>query len=155
MFDQANSFYICAELCEKELEKHPGRHDLYSTPQIVNLAFACEVYFKTLLDFHKIAFKKKHKLSDLFDLLPSSDKEYIDRELSVKYPFNNPFGRRKIDVEADAFVEWRYSYEKHTLSCDIGYLKALAKVLQELCSKELYDCSWEQYCYIVKINSDL
>ena len=49
MFDQANSFYICAKLCEDKLKNDAARFDMYLTPQIVNLALACEIYLKTLL----------------------------------------------------------------------------------------------------------
>ena len=51
MLDQANSFYICAKLCESKVKKFEGRIDIYATPMIVNLSFACEVYIKTLLDY--------------------------------------------------------------------------------------------------------
>lgn len=146
MFDQANSFYICDGLCEKELKKRPKRHDLYSTPQIVNLALACEIYLKTLLVFRDAKIGKKHKLNELFDSLPESDKNIIDRETFRRYPFPSPFRQRKIDVEANAFVQWRYSYEKYRISCDVGYLEALAKTLQEYSCKTIFNLTWEQYC---------
>lgn len=155
MFDQANSFYICSQLCKRELDKQPGRHDIYATPQIVNLAFACEVYLKTLLTFSEIDIKKKHKLNDLFDALPDEDKRHIETYMQTCYPFQSVVGWRKIDIEANAFVNWRYSYERVTLSCDISYLEALAQILQMLCCEKLYNVSWEQYCITAKINSDL
>lgn len=155
MFDQANSFYLCANLCRKESDSRPESAPLLSIPQIVNLAFACEVYLKTLLDFHKIGIGKKHKLNDLFDALPKDDQEFIDIQLRSTYPFPDVWGRRMIDVEANAFVEWRYGYEKSRISCDIGYLIALSKALQVLCCKRLYAITWEKYCKIARISSGL
>ena len=133
----------------------PARHDMYTTPQVVNLAFACEVYLKTLLIFSEIDIGRKHKLNELFDALQDVDKQYIEVCMKRCYPVRSVSGLRKIDMEADAFVNWRYSYEKTTLSCDISYLDALAKILQTMCSKKLYGISWDQYCAREKINSDL
>ncbi len=164
MFDQANSFYICANLCKRELDKKPQRHDLYSTPEIVNLAFACEVYIKTLLDFYGIEFGKKHKLNELFALLPEKMRNEIDKQTFFIHPvysainrqiLTDPLGRKLLDVEADAFVNWRYSYEKYPLSCHVGFLRAFSEVLRDECCARLYKINWADYCKISKINLDL
>ena len=44
MLEQANSFYVCAKMCGNKMKKLEGRIDIYATPMIVNLSFACEVY---------------------------------------------------------------------------------------------------------------
>ena len=164
MFDQANSFYICALLCKKKLDEKPPRHDLYSTPEIVNLAFACEVYIKTLLDFYNIEVKREHKLNKLFDLLPDDISDSINKRTFSEYPIysainkqilTDAFGIKLLDKNADAFYKWRYSYEEHTLSCDVGFLLAFAKALRDECCFRLYGLDWEKYCDICKINSDL
>ena len=153
MFDQANSFYLCAHLCEKELDRQPGRHDLYSTPMIVNSAFACEVYIKTLLDFYNIPAGKKHNLDDLFQLLPDEVKDSITKnDCSLSGRMTDAFGLSLLKAVSDAFVTWRYSYEKSTLSCDVGFLKTLTKVLQAECASRLYGLTWEQYCKLARIN---
>ena len=156
MFDQANSFYVCAKLCERELDEHPTRHDMYSTPQIVNLAFACEVYLKSLLNFYKIDFGKSHKLNELLNMLPDEVRNSIENRTFDKRPvLFDAFGYKLIDKIADAFVEWRYSYEVSRLSCEIGYLNALADSIKEECCMRLFNTNWEAYCMTVKINSDL
>ena len=155
MFDQANSFYICSKLCKRELNENSGSNDLFAIPRIVNLTFACEVYLKTLLASSKTNVEKKHRLNDLYDALPDEDRFFIETYMETRYPLRDVFGSRFIDVEADDFVAWRYIYEKDTLSCDIGYLEALAETLQELCCMRIYELSWKRYCKTANINSDL
>lgn len=87
--------------------------DVVSIPAIVNAAFACELYLKSMLEQ-----PWGHKLKDLF--------EHLDREtkLQVKNEFDTSFTKHPIynfdvflkDV-SDAFVEWRYVFEEpHTES---------------------------------------
>ena len=70
MLEQANSFYVCAKMCGNKMKKLEGRIDIYATPMIVNLSFACEVYIKTLLDF------RDYK-SEEFNLVPVDYQEEI------------------------------------------------------------------------------
>ena len=85
MLDQANCFYICAKLCESKMKKFEGRFDIYATPMIVNLSFACEVYIKTLLDYWGEREKRGHKLNELIDLLPYEMKKQIFEAVEEKY----------------------------------------------------------------------
>lgn len=157
MFDQANSFYICAKLCEDKLENGVSRFDMYSTPQIVNLALACEIYLKTLLfcidDKTPV---KAHRLDDLVKMLPADIKDSLMQSVSERFPtMNNVWGFSYLELVSKAFTDWRYSYEQDRLSCEVGYLMALADALKEECSQLIYEISWNEYYKSNKLNSDL
>ena len=85
MLEQANSFYVCAKMCGNKMKKLEGRIDIYATPMIVNLSFACEVYIKTLLDYLENGSKKSHKLNELLDALPDEKKSRILKEVEEKH----------------------------------------------------------------------
>lgn len=156
MLDQANCFYICAKLCESKMKKFEGRFDIYATPMIVNLSFACEVYIKTLLDYLGEREKRGHKLNELIDLLPYEVKKQIFEAVEEKHgTLINPFGIPLINTVADAFQKWRYSYEATRVSCDIGYLFALTEAVRNVCCKTIYGLSWAEYCKTAKIDLDL
>ncbi len=157
MFDQANSFYICAKLCWKELRNCLERFDICLTPHVVNLAFACELYLKTLLTcVNGGNILRAHKLNELEALLPEPMRESIAEAVRDKFPIDrDAFGTLYLDLISDAFAEWRYSYEKDALSCDIGFLTEFADALKETCSQQIYGICWDEYCRIAKINLDL
>lgn len=58
MFKHACSFVDCAEFCSKQ-----GSRIDYAKPEIVNSAFACEVFIKSLLFYNGVSFEeiKKNK----------------------------------------------------------------------------------------------
>ena len=166
MFDHASSFLMCAELCAEETERQKKRFDLLGTPEIVNLAFACEVYIKTLLTLYQIKTKKEHKLNELFALLPDDVQQEVKQQTFQKHPeYNrltgkilaNGFGLDLLDLEANDFVEWRYLYEfkKHSYSCNVGFLRAFAVTLRDFCCERLFRTNWEEYCKANEINLDL
>ena len=126
------------------MKKLEGRIDIYATPMIVNLSFACEVYIKTLLDYLENGSKKSHKLNELLEALPDEKKSRILKEVEEKH-----------GALADAFAKWRYSYEVSRVSCDIGYLFALTEAVRNMCCETIYGLSWEKYCKTARINSDL
>ena len=156
MLEQANSFYVCAKMCGNKMKKLEGSIDIYATPMIVNLSFACEVYIKTLLDYLENGSKKSHKLNELLEALPDEKKSRILKEVEEKHgALSDAFGIQVIDTVADAFAKWRYSYEVSRVSCDIGYLFALTEAVRNMCCETIYGLSWEKYCKTARINSDL
>lgn len=155
MFEQANSFYAFAMIGSKEAEKYPMCNVYFSAPQIVNLALACEIYLKILLE-HTGVTVKEHRLSALLHKVPKDYQNRINTLLYQRYPFTqNAFGCPYIELLSNAFVEWRYSYEAQSLSCDISYLKAFAETLRDVCCSEVHGKSWAEYCKTHEINSDL
>lgn len=166
MFEHASSFLMCAKLCAEETESQKVRFDLLGTPEIVNLAFACEVYIKTLLKFYRIKVKKEHKLNELLAWLPDDVQYEIKQQTFQKHPvynystgkiLTNGFGLDLLDLEANDFVDWRYLYEfkRCSYSCDVGFLRAFAVTLRDVCCERLFRMSWKEYCKANKLYLDL
>lgn len=158
MFRHACAF---AEVADLAMEKF--RHDTadiawYSTPATVNSAFACEVFLKTLLESYSIQFEKllkpkdRHKLTDLFNLLPEEAREWIKSATEVCYGggWKDGFGFDRIKSISDAFVDWRYIYEivgkkRASMQIDVGFLTAFRDALREACCRLFFGKTWEEY----------
>ena len=82
MFDVAKEFSDTAS-------RAAGNHDLETQgwtrpriiPEIVNRAFSCEVFLKSLIVFSGIAFRKEHELKVLWELLPIELQDEISTQL--------------------------------------------------------------------------
>ena len=140
MFLQAQGFSKCAEIAMEEGIE-------CSTPAIVNYAFACEVYLKSLLYFSDISFKKKHELKELFDMLSEKYKESIMRLTLAECGSWDDYS---LDNISNAFIEWRYPYEtiekkRACMRIETGFLVALNNALRELCTNEFFGTSYDKY----------
>jgi len=108
----------------------------YMAPCTVNLALACELYFKALLSGeHNGQAPKTHHLQELFDELQSQTQSEIKAEyttFSTLLSFDNC-----ILTHDNAFVEWRYYYEgnKNSISGHPPSLYYLALSLNHIYSK--------------------
>lgn len=147
MFRHACAFADCSDFA---LEKLPhGSIDIewYSTPAIVNSAFACEVYLKALLRFYAIPVKKEHGLKEFFELLPEKTKQWIKQTVLIISggKWTDSFGLDMLDSISNAFVEWRYVYEYSKMQIDIGFLAAFRNALREACCQLLFNNTWEAY----------
>ena len=83
----------------------------FGIPAIVNAAFSCELYFKSMLEN-----PRGHKLKELFEQLDRETKLQLRNEFNAnftKHPVYN-FDIFLNDI-SNAFVEWRYVFEEpHT-----------------------------------------
>ena len=100
-------------------------------PFIVNKSFACEVYLKLILMENNISFNdlkgpNRHKLWELY----SKCKDLLDSDFEKKM---NLKGFRNIDKKiqdlSEAFMDWRYIYEKNEMVASLDFL-----FLDELCT---------------------
>ncbi len=70
-----------------------------------------------------------HNWKDLFDkLTPTSQKEIISK-MDATY---QPDFARLLEKNSNTFIEWRYSYEATSISCDISFVQNFANVLSEV-----------------------
>ena len=107
------------------------KKELYK-PVIVNLAFSCELYMKSLLMLKNKGKSviEGHKLNDLFLELDNSVQERIIQESCIKKW--NEF----MTDSSNAFEAWRYYYEKDkSMVGHISELSALAEVLDNICTE--------------------
>lgn len=146
MFNQANSFASAsADIFEKHLLKEPPNGAAMS-PFVVNIAFAIELFIKTL----SIQHDKKlhgHEIKKLFKKLPGAAKDEIDhhlRRLCTSSQWADEIrtmeGLREVLDEIDtAFVDWRYLHEDTTRRLKITFRPTifLSEVLHAACAENL------------------
>lgn len=152
MFRHACAFSDCADFAMKEYDPGITNVEWYTTPAIVNSAFACEVFLKALLIYHNIAVKKAHKLKELYELLPAEDKARIKQDTLIECPigWNDGFGLERLEQISDAFVKWRYNYEivsgkTGSMQIDIGFLNAFRNALRDVSCFRLFNMKWDKY----------
>ncbi len=152
MFRHACAFAEVADLALKKFRHDSADIEWYAEPATVNSAFACEVFLKALLLYHDIPQRKEHKIEKLFDLLPFDPKDFVKRTTMISYGgmWKDAFGRELLENISDAFVDWRYSYEtvgkkRASLQINIGFLTAFRNSLRELCCREFFNKTWDEY----------
>lgn len=117
-YRHAQGFKDAAEaIYEKEIYK----------PVIVNLAFSCELYMKSLLMLQRKSqtVVEGHKLNDLFENLDGPIKQRILCETSISNW--DDF----IQDSSDAFEAWRYYYEEDK-AIRVGHIPELFKLADTL-----------------------
>ena len=103
----ANAFYLASERNLEERPNGDGTVQVLSIPGIVNCAFACELYLKSLLMVHGYQ-SRGHSIESLFRKLPDEIISQIIKEIEG-YKFENCLSNI-----SNTFVDWRYSYEKES-----------------------------------------
>ncbi len=144
---QADDFFEaykrCLE-CKNWRKDEYGRNvaDIDSIPAIVNGAFACELYIKSLLPTQE----KEHNLKLLFEMLPPDFQESIRNEVNDKFKDYAAYTfDMRLDDSANAFINWRYIHEEeHTegyMGCYVNELPTffgyLLPILQRLAKSNL------------------
>lgn len=144
MFLHACAFVDCVEHYEHAEPNAMHRATWCSTPKIVNLAFACEIFLKTLLVFSRVEYEREHNLEALYGLLPAEYQQQIEQGFVARYgKTTDAFRAPYIHNISKAFNDWRYSFESSRLSIDISILNTFCEVLRELCCQKMYGASWE------------
>lgn len=142
MYKHGCKFLDCALMCKdvRELRDHFNA----KVPQIVNMAFACEVFLKTLILMRG---KKQtgHELKDLWNVLDNETRQEIVNVLIKETDFTEELIRDGVEDISNAFIEWRYSYEVQAISIHIGFLETFSTVLRDFISSKLYKGKKERY----------
>lgn len=119
------------------------------TPFIVNKTFACEVYLKLILlekniNFEDLKGTNRHKLWKLYSKTDGDFKKALETKIFSK-------GFRNIDDKikniSEAFINWRYIYEKYEVIASVDFL-----FLDELCNyldKQAKQLIFKNYSYDV------
>ena len=116
ILQQADDFAEAFRRCSKgeNLRKDEFNRmcaDVVSIPAIVNAAFACELYFKSMLEQPRV-----HKLKDLYEQLDDETRLRLKNEFDKNFP-KHPIYNFYVFLNdvSNAFVEWRYVFEEsHT-----------------------------------------
>ena len=118
MIDQANAFFQAGSRCEADFRLSPNVRNTLIAPAVVCYAFALEIYMKLLCHITQISVKKNHNLIEQFDALPES----AIKIMAKHYRTSEPELRKDIEAISNAFVEWRYLYEKNEAQISITVL---------------------------------
>jgi len=131
-FKAAQEYHLaCTILIERSSAIFEGKNTLLINPSSMVGAFACELYFKTILMSYGIH-KTGHSLMKLFNELPENEKQAIlDFFSSEDYNTDNTL--RNLDEVSEAFVEIRYSHERTGIVYDALFLGLLLEVLYKRC----------------------
>ena len=152
MFKHACAFAECADFAMREFNRKTADIERYDMPSIINLAFACEVFLKSMLDYYGIDYKKVHELKKLFELLPEIIRVGIKFHIMENYAgkWRDACDREYLENISDAFVKWRYIYEyrkqRGSNTIYISFLEAFRNVLRDKSCRLFFDKSWDEYC---------
>lgn len=117
-YNQGLRFLRCAERCMGDVNEDGsiqivgGRYMSLSTPTMVNAAFSCEMFLKSILILHDIEYMKQlnhgegHSLKPLYDLLPKQEYKDFLRVGTVE-EFEAELATHSADFES-----WRYYMEE-------------------------------------------
>ena len=128
MFKHGCAFAECGRHCEIEPISNEQKVGSFTIAGIVNSAFSCEIFLKTLLIISgSTTTPYGHKLLDLWN-----EFEKLDPTLSnsIRLQIQNIFNSKNyylvdnllaVDTISDAFPHWRYIYEddKKTKLCSL------------------------------------
>jgi hypothetical protein len=151
MFEHACAFVDCARSCEIEPNNIKYRMQSHTVSGIVNSAFACEVFIKSLLVFNDMPAKelRGHELKKLWSAFKEKDyKTAVSVEEGMRTVFNseneNMFNEL-LDEISNAFEYWRYIYEKDTGSINYNFLVYFRNLLREVSCRLINGKSWNEY----------
>lgn len=120
---EANAFLKVAEKLKEDIGDFLTG-EMY--PCVVNLSFACELYLKAMIFWDSGTILKKHKLDEVFFILP----ETIRSQIELSYARGNDGDLNKLLQEcSNAFIDWRYAYEDR-VTINITGLFTFASVLK-------------------------
>lgn len=151
MFEHACAFCDCAEFCEVEPNNIQYRTHFHTVSGIVNSAFACEVFIKSLLVLHgkTVTDIKCHELKILWDKFKVED---CETALSVESSLREWFDSKNenmfdelISEVSNSFEYWRYIYEQQNSRLNINFLKGFRCLLREICCMKFFEKSWDEY----------
>jgi hypothetical protein len=135
IYNQAQSFAnTAAYLYEKDLKSLP-RNPQSITPFVVNAAFSAEMYLKCLQEVHG-QITESHVLTVLFKSLPNKVKDKINKtskKFESQYQIEKGvLFKNHLKNINNAFVDWRYIYEKKYESLNIQQTIFVIQVLHEV-----------------------
>ena len=153
MFRHACSFADCALFCESDKNNLIIRTQWYTIPGIVNSAFACEVFIKSLLVYHGMTLAQikshNHGLQGLWNVFAAQDQQtsaHIRQGVQQYFSSNDEtLFNRKLDEVSNAFVDWRYSYEGNDAQINLHFLRAFREILRTTCCKQFYGVFWKEF----------
>ena len=85
MFMHACTFCECADMAFQKKTHDTAPIGFYDMPALVNSAFACEVFLKTILKWYDIKIPNSHNLKALYEAMPEKIHDFVKSD--VLYTF--------------------------------------------------------------------
>lgn len=148
MWREAVQFHESAQRNFEQRVGQDGRYAFPFTAGVVGLAFASELYMKTLL---MIAYGKApvgHRLNVLFAKLPEEVRALVKVRYEQRRKGTGSVLERDLVTFSNAFVEFRYVYEGGNNSLDVVGLGQLAASLYEASRRLNPDLQLYEYTHI-------
>ena len=125
--NSSKSFQSAFGRCMEPRHSGPQQVQVLLVPAVVCAAFSIELGFKTLLLANNSA-ANGHALDRLFRRLAEGNRDAIMRRVGL----DEATFDKSIAAVANAFVDWRYLYEKTgDVHLDLDFLRRLASATQE------------------------
>ena len=111
--------------------------DVVNIPAIVNAAFACELYLKSMQNNNITT----HKLNTLYGRLKKEDKKYIKDNVENKLKEEDKSFEEILGGLSGSFEFWRYVHEKDDLGKlgfqdTVKYMPILLEAIKECANKK-------------------
>lgn len=97
----------------------------------VNLAFSCELYLKAMLYELDVDFRKIHRISDLYKLLPEEQQKKVRENVHFRHEKKDNF-ELVLEEISDVFVFLRYAYERKAIVSDWDGLTAISTAIMRV-----------------------
>ena len=104
----------------------------YNNQICTNIAFACELFFKSILFKSEIDCRKQHNLYLLYELLSDEQKKSI-KKLHKSGNINKEDFDLNLKEISKAFIVLRYSYERKKIAYNLQFLLELIMALNDYC----------------------
>lgn len=140
-FGQGESFHWAANSIIPD--NWPDNEDddgYWFIPSIVNKAFACELYLKSLLS-NGNSQTKGHNLYELFVDLPQNLKDSIIN--SADFCGDDEF-MSQLEIHKQTFQDWRYLFEHKSVQVNLTFIDKLAETLHDLAEQECINTGWKR-----------
>jgi hypothetical protein len=149
IFANALNFHEGAQRCFENRQQGDGRSSFPIMPGIVGLAFACELYMKSLfvMETGKPKATGTHRLNVLFAALSEETRAAIAERYGDRRRGLNLNLQSDLVTFANAFVDFRYVYEGKAGEMDIVGLAQLAASLYEATLRKRPDLQADQYTH--------
>ena len=151
MFMHACTFCECADMAFQKKTHDTAPIGFYDMPALVNSAFACEVFLKTILKWYDIQPPKSHKLKDLYEVTPENVRAFIKPTLLNNFgEWTDWLGREHLENFSNAFQDFRYIYEydftkNGSLYIETSFLIVFRNALRDCCCRVIFGIGWEEY----------
>lgn len=128
--ETANAYLLAAERCEEQRRINQNQVEWLLVPAVTNRAFSIELYLKAILK-NDGALKEGHKLHQLFGALKHERRTQIIEETGL----DSQEFQRDLTKISNAFVEWRYLYEKDDIKIAWDFLQKFSSAVKSTFEK--------------------